>query len=101
MEPMITIGMCVRNCEGFVEDAIASIMSQDFPHDRVKVVFVDDGSEDRTLSIIQGNIHKMDMKAVVFHTSWKGLGNARNMVIAHAEGDYILWVDGDMMLSRD
>lgn len=101
MKPMITIGVCVRNCERFVEDAIASIMSQDFPHDRVKVVFVDDGSEDGTLSIIQDNIRKMDMKAVVFHTSWKGLGNARNMVIAHAEGDYILWVDGDMVLSRD
>jgi len=101
MEPRVTIGVCVRNCESFVEDAIASIMAQNFPRDRVKVIFVDDGSEDRTLSIIQEHIHKMDVNAVVFHTSWKGLGNARNTVIAHAEGDYILWVDGDMVLSRD
>jgi GT2 family glycosyltransferase len=41
----------------------------------------------------------MDMPAVVIHTKWKGLGNARNTVIAHSRGDYILWVDGDMMLS--
>jgi glycosyltransferase involved in cell wall biosynthesis len=101
MESKVTIGVCVRNCEGFVGDAIASIIAQDFPHDQIKVVFVDDGSEDRTLSIIQDYVHKMDVNAVVFHTPWKGLGTARNTVIAHAEGDYILWVDGDMMLSRD
>jgi glycosyltransferase involved in cell wall biosynthesis len=101
MEPNVTIGVCVRNCEGSIKDAIDSIMTQDFHHDRIKVVFVDDGSEDRTLSIIRDCVHKMDMAAVVFHTPWKGLGNARNLVVANAEGDYILWVDGDMMLSRD
>jgi len=101
LDPKVTIGVCVRNCEGSVKDAIDSIITQDFPHDRIKVVFIDDGSEDRTLSIIQDYIHKMNMSTVVIHTSWKGLGYARNMVIANAEGDYILWVDGDMTLSRD
>jgi len=76
-------------------------MTQDFPHDQIKVLFVDDGSEDRTLSIIKDHVQEMDMLTVVFHTSWKGLGNARNAVIANAEGDYILWVDGDMKVSSD
>ena len=40
------------------------------------------------------------MPTVILHTSWKGLGNARNAVVAKSEGDYILWVDGDMVLSR-
>jgi glycosyltransferase involved in cell wall biosynthesis len=97
----VTIGVCARNCEASIKDTIESIMNQDFPHDQIKVVFVDDGSEDATLSIIEDYIPKMIMAGVVFHTSWKGLGNARNLVIANAEGEYILWVDGDMTLSRD
>jgi len=97
----VTIGVCVRNCDTSIKDAIGSIMDQDFPHNRIKVVFVDDGSEDATLSIVEDYVPKMDMTTAVLHTSWKGLGNARNLVIANAEGDYILWVDGDMTLSRD
>jgi glycosyltransferase involved in cell wall biosynthesis len=99
--PQVTVGVCVRNGERFIEDAIDSLILQDFPHDCIRVVFVDDGSEDKTLSIIQRRIKAMDMKTVVQRTSWKGTGNARNIVIANAEGDYLLWLDADMILSRD
>jgi glycosyltransferase involved in cell wall biosynthesis len=101
MNSKVTIGICVRNAERFIGEAIESVIAQDFPHDQIRIVFVDDGSEDRTLSIIRDYVQKMDLSAVVLHTSWKGLGNARNTVVANAEGDYILWVDGDMVLSRD
>jgi GT2 family glycosyltransferase len=43
----------------------------------------------------------MDIPTKVFCHSWKGLGYTRNMVVANAEGDFVLWVDGDMVLSRD
>lgn len=99
MGMQVTIGVCVRNCQTLILEAISSIMGQDFPHNRIKVVFVDDGSEDGTLSTIQNSVKKMDMVTTVLHTPWAGLGNARNMVIANSEGDYILWVDGDMILS--
>lgn len=101
MDPEVTVGVCVRNCEASVADAIDSIMNQDYPHKRMKVVFVDDGSEDNTLSIIEDRIPRMDMPAFVFHTRWKGVGSARNTVLANAEGEYLLWVDGDMALSKD
>ena len=101
MYPEVTVGLCVRNCETSVADAINSIMNQDYPHNRIKVVFVDDGSDDSTLSIIKDRIPRMNMAAIVFHTNWKGVGSARNTVLANAEGEYILWVDGDMSLSRN
>jgi len=97
----VTIGVCVRNSEAFVKDAIDSIMKQDFPHSELKVVFVDDGSEDNTLAVIQGRIREMDMVALAIRSDWKGLGHSRNLVLKNAEGDYILWVDGDMILSKD
>jgi len=101
MKPKVTVGVCVKNGEDCVKKAIDSIVDQDFPHELMELILVDDGSEDNTLSIIQECISKIDIPAKVFHTSWKGLGHARNMVAANAEGDFILWVDGDMIISRD
>ena len=101
MRPKVTVGVCVRNCEDFIKEAIDSIIDQDFSHEFMEVIFVDDGSEDKTLSIIQEHVSRIDIPAKVFHTSWRGLGHARNIVVASAEGNYVLWVDGDMVLSKD
>lgn len=98
---MITVGICVRNCEAFVKDAIESVIDQDFPHELMEVIFVDDGSADGTLSVIRDSVSRMDMKTKVFHTEWKGLGPARNLVVDNASGEFIVWVDGDMILPRN
>jgi glycosyltransferase involved in cell wall biosynthesis len=100
-KPKITVGFCVRNCENFIKEAVDSVFAQDFPHELMELVFVDDGSEDKTLSIIKNCVSMIDIPSKIFHTSWKGLGHARNLVVANAEGNYILWVDGDMILSKD
>jgi glycosyltransferase involved in cell wall biosynthesis len=101
VKPLVTIGICVRNCEATINEAIESVRNQDFPHDLMEVIFVDDGSEDNTLSIIYDYISKIDMQARVFHIKWSGLGWARNVVARNAHGKYIIWVDGDMILSKD
>ena len=97
----VTIGICVKDCEVTVEEAIDSVLAQDFSHQRMEVIFVDDGSEDRTLSLISDALPKFDMQVKVFHTKWKGLGSARNTVVENASGVYIIWVDGDMVLPID
>jgi glycosyltransferase involved in cell wall biosynthesis len=99
--PKVTIGLCVRNSENLIKEAIKSVIGQDYPHEFMEVIFVDDGSEDGTLSVIESYVQKMDMSTKVFHQEWKGLGPARNVIVNNADGKYILWVDGDMMLSMD
>jgi glycosyltransferase involved in cell wall biosynthesis len=99
MLPKVTIGVCVRNSENSIGEAIDSILAQDYPHDYIRLVIVDDGSEDGTLATVQKRVQEVDIETVVLSTSWRGLGNARNTVIANSEGSYILWVDGDMVLS--
>jgi glycosyltransferase involved in cell wall biosynthesis len=99
-KPKVTIGVCVRNCQKFVKDALDSIINQDFPHELMELILVDDGSEDETLSIAKNYLPKLDFPVKLFHTSWKGLGHARNVVVQNASGEYILWVDGDMLLEK-
>lgn len=101
MKPKVTIGVCVKNAETTIKDAVESILSQDFPHEQMEVIFVDDGSKDKTLSIIIDNLPRMDMQTHVYSGRWKGLGKTRNLVVDNATGDYIIWVDGDTVLQND
>lgn len=98
--PVVTIGICVRNCENCIKETIESVISQDYPHANMELLFVDDGSEDKTLSVIDKYVSGSDIPSKIFRSSWRGIGHARNVVIRNAEGDYILWVDGDMVLSK-
>ena len=100
-KPKVTIGVCVRNCQNLIKDALDSIINQDFPHELMELILVDDGSEDETLATIQQHTRDMNLSVKIFHTSWKGLGHARNIVAQNASGEYILWVDGDMFLEKE
>ena len=84
-----------------IKEVISSITRQDFPHELMEVVFVDDGSEDKTLQIVSNCASEIGTKTKVIHQDWRGLGVARNTVVSNAEGSYIIWVDGDMLLVRD
>lgn len=99
--PRVTIGVCVRNCEDTIHEVIESIMAQDYPHEFMEVIFADDGSIDKTLTIIRNYASKIDIKTKIFQHEWKGLGFTRNLVVNKAEGKYIIWVDGDMILTKN
>ena len=98
---MVTIGICVRNCEESIESVIESVVNQNFPNDQMQIIFVDDDSKDRTLEIIRKFVSKIEVKAGVYHQNWRGIAAARNVVVQKARGKYIIWVDGDMKLPPD
>ena len=101
VKPKITVGFCVRNCEASIEEAFNSILAQDYSHKFMELIFVDDGSEDNTNSIVCQLASTTSVPLRVYHTVWGGIGHARNIVLANAKGQYIVWVDGDMVLSTD
>lgn len=98
--PLVTIGVCVKNCEDTIKDAIESIMSQDFPHELMEIIVVDGYSKDKTSSIIKDCLKDTRIKTRIFCEN-KGLGYARQMVVDNPKGEYIIWVDGDMVIARD
>jgi cellulose synthase/poly-beta-1,6-N-acetylglucosamine synthase-like glycosyltransferase len=97
--PIITIGFCVKNDEATIKKAIESILIQDFPHERMEIIVVDGQSQDKTLVIIEKALSETDINKRVF-TENRGLGFARQMVVDNAKGNYIVWVDGDVILSK-
>lgn len=100
-KPVVTIGICVRNCQASIERTIDSICKQNYPHEAMETIFVDDGSTDQSFSIISDYVSKMDMKTRVYRCSWKGLGAVRQIVVENNEADFIVWVDCGLELSED
>jgi glycosyltransferase involved in cell wall biosynthesis len=101
MNIKVTIGLCVKNAAEIVKTAFDSISIQDYPHEFMKLVIVDDGSSDNTLSLAKKFARETDIQTFVTSSKGKGLGALRQIVVDNAEGDYIVWVDDDLVLSKD
>jgi glycosyltransferase involved in cell wall biosynthesis len=98
---LVTIGVPVRNCEKTIGTTLDSIISQDYPHNLIKIVVVDDGCKDGTIPIIIDKLEKTEIEARIISTGGKGLAIARQMVVNNALGKYIVWVDGDETIPGD
>lgn len=96
----VTLGVCVRNSEMTVGQALASILDQSFPHRMMEIVVVDGCSSDNTLEIIKTSISKIDIDVKV-SSNGRGLGAQRQEVVNRARGDLIVWVDGDTTLPEN
>lgn len=73
-----------------------SILNQTFSD--FEVIIVDDGNETRYSSRLNGLIQK-DSRINVFHKRNEGVSVARNYGVEKAKGQYILFVDGDDLLT--
>ena len=97
----VTIGICVKNCEKTIGETLDSILTQDYPHSLIEIIIVDDGCNDNTISIIMDKLSRSDLKFKILQTNGSGLGLARQKVVDHAEGKYVIWIDGDMVIPPD
>src|SRR4051812_11209537 len=88
--PLVSVVVASYNGERFLADALASIFAQDY--DPFEVVFVDDGSVDRTATVAQ--THRL----LYLRQAHGGLAAARNCGIAAATGDLVTFVDDDDVL---
>ena len=100
-EPIVTIGICARNCQNTIGQALYSVGRQDYPHEKMEIVIVDDGSEDGTLRVVQEYTKKTDIETTIFSDIWTGLGKSRNRILSNARGKYVIWVDSDEILTKD
>ena len=98
MNPLISIGLCVKNEEKNIRATMSHLINQNFPHNKIEIIIVDGYSVDDTVNIINNCLKDSDYSYKIIYEN-KGLGNARQIVIQESVSDYVLWVDGDILLS--
>jgi len=90
-EPRLTVALVVRDAEDLLSLTLDSVR---FIADEILVV--DTGSTDRTRAIA------VEAQAKVMSLLWNDDFSApRNLAMAHATGDWILWLDAGETLSAD
>jgi glycosyltransferase involved in cell wall biosynthesis len=67
----------------------------------MEILFVDDGSQDKTQQQIIQNATSMNLNFRVFRHNWKGLGYSRNLLLKNAQSDYIVWIDDGTIIPKD
>ena len=90
--PKVSIIMPIYNWAKFIEDAINSILIQDFID--WELIIIDDGSADKTKQIVKAI---KDQRIIYVYQKNKGRSAARNKAIAMAKGEYLTFLDSDDM----
>ncbi|PXV65845.1 glycosyltransferase involved in cell wall biosynthesis [Dysgonomonas alginatilytica] len=89
--PLVSVIMPVYNIEGFIKEAIHSILNQSYHN--FEFIIINDGSTDNTSSMIR---EEKDSRIIYIDRAInKGNYNARNEGCRMAKGKYICVMDGD------
>lgn len=90
---MISVIVPVYNCENYLQRSIQSLLKQTI-FNQLEIIFVDDGSTDRSPFIIQEYVNQYSNMKLV-HQYNMGVSSARNHGIKESTGEYIAFFDGD------
>lgn len=91
-DKLISIIIPIYNAEKNLYKCIGSIIKQSVKE--IEIIFIDDGSSDKSLSICN-EIADKDHRIKVFSQKNSGVSAARNKGISMAKGKYIMFCDSD------
>ena len=86
--PKVSVIIPVYNGEKFLEEAIKSVLNQEY--DNLECIVVDDGSVDGSAAIA-----KKFVQVIYLHQDNAGVAAARNRGVQKASGEYLAFLDAD------
>jgi glycosyltransferase involved in cell wall biosynthesis len=91
---LVSVVITTKNEQICIEDCLTSVENQDFPRGEMEIIVIDNNSIDNTKEIARGYTEK------VFNIGPERSAQ-RNFGAKKSSGEYILYLDADMVLSRD
>jgi glycosyltransferase involved in cell wall biosynthesis len=89
--PLTTVLIDTYNYGRFIEQAIDSVLAQEFPQEQLEIIVVDDGSTDDTAE----RVKRYGSRIKYLYKQNGGQASAFNAGLAHARGEYICLLDAD------
>lgn len=94
--PRVCVVTAAHNVADFIGETLASVIGQTMGD--IEIIVVDDGSLDRTAEIAAA---LPDPRIRVISTPNRGVSAARNRGLAECRAPYVLFLDGDDLLTPD
>ena len=95
---MISIIVPVYNAQDYIRKCLNSIIKQSYAD--IEIIIVNDGSTDNSINTIQ-DLMIEDNRIKIINRENGGLSAARNTGIAHAKGEFLMFVDSDDELEKN
>ena len=95
--PFVSVLIDTYNHKRFIEEAIVSVLEQDFPASEREIIVVDDGSTDGTPEIV----HKFEPRLRLIRKPNGGQASAFNVGIPESKGEIVSFLDGDDWWARN
>ncbi len=95
--PLVSIIIPVYNAEEYLKECLDSVFHQTYS--RLEVIAVNDGSTDRSGSILSSFIDETRLKVV--QTANYGVSHARNVGLDNITGEYVTFLDSDDTIDLD
>ena len=99
---MVSIMTPCYNGEKFVGRYLDSVLNQTY--DNIEVVLVDDGSTDKTATVVKSYIPKFETKGyklIYVYQENGGAASAISTAMPMVNGDFITWFDSDDFYTPD
>lgn len=100
--PLVSIITPCYNGEKYVHRFLDSVLIQTYPN--LELIFINDGSKDKTEEIVLSYQRKFDEKGIDFKYIYqenKGQAAALNQGLKIFKGEYLTWPDSDDILHED
>jgi len=97
-EPTVTVVVACRNEDDSIGKTIGRIYQEGYPHSKLEVVAVNDGSTDRTLDEMMKALDRHPSLVVVDFEKNKGKRHGMAIGALLAKGEMLVYVDSDSFL---
>ncbi|MDO4701649.1 MAG: glycosyltransferase [Erysipelotrichaceae bacterium] len=95
---LVSIVIPIYNSEVYLEKCLDSLIQQTYQ--QIEIICVNDGSTDGSLDCLNKyGIKDKRLKIITIENA--GQGNARNVGMLHASGEYLMFVDSDDYVDKD
>lgn len=92
-KPLVSVLIVTFNYEQYIGEAIESILAQSYPHDKIEIIIIDDGSQDNTVEVVDK--YRTKSKLIYQYQEHKGKASATRRGIQLSKGKYLFNLDAD------
>ncbi|MDR1240712.1 MAG: LicD family protein [Oscillospiraceae bacterium] len=97
----VSVVVPLFNEERYIDDLISSILKQDYSKENLEILFIDGGSCDLTLKIIEKNINSSCFDIKLINNPMRTVQHAMNLGIKNSKGEIIVRMDAHAVYSPD
>ena len=97
----VSVIVPVYNTAKYLPECLDSLVGQSIGLESIQIVVVDDGSTDCSAEVIESYAERYPSNFVCLEQSNSGQGVARNLALAHCEGEYVGFMDSDDFADKE